>query len=66
MKQILIVIFTVLLVFIVSFELYKALSTWSFENILSFQFLGLICSCGYFLFEAFQLPMNKSMTNEKL
>lgn len=65
MKQIIILIFTILLVLIVSFELYEALFNWDFENILTFKFLGLVCSCGYFLFEAFQLFINKSIINQE-
>ncbi len=64
MKQIIILLFTILLVLIVSFELYEALSNWDFENILTFKFIGLVSSCGYFLFETLQLPMNKSIINQ--
>jgi hypothetical protein len=49
----------------VSFELYEALFNWDFENILTLKFIGLVCSCGYFLFEAFQLFINKSIINQE-
>lgn len=60
MKRILITFLALALIFIVSFELYQAINQDDFKDIFTIKFLGLACSCIFFVSEAFQI-FNKEL-----